>query len=73
MPVIAADLEGISDAVIDGKTGHLINEKDAEGFRNAILGPTFSNQSVKNTVIGMFDCINIVRMYHEEFERMSVA
>jgi len=73
LPVIAADLEGIRDAVIDGKTGHLINEKDVAGFQNAILGPALSGQAVKNTVIGMFDCANIVRMYHEEFERMSVA
>jgi phosphatidyl-myo-inositol dimannoside synthase len=73
LPVIAANLEGIRDAVIDGKTGHLVNEKDVEGFQSAILDPNFNNQCVKNIVIGLFDCANIVKMYHNEFEKMSVV
>jgi phosphatidyl-myo-inositol dimannoside synthase len=37
MPVVASDLEGISDVVRDGVNGHLVRPGDAEGFARAIL------------------------------------
>jgi glycosyltransferase involved in cell wall biosynthesis len=36
LPVIAAKTEGIQDAVIDGKTGELIESMDAQGFAQEI-------------------------------------
>jgi len=36
LPVIASSIEGIKDAIIYGKNGYLVNEKDAEGFVKAI-------------------------------------
>lgn len=32
LPVIASDLEGLTEAVIDGENGHLVQPGDAEGF-----------------------------------------
>jgi phosphatidyl-myo-inositol dimannoside synthase len=37
MPVVAADLEGISDVIRDGRNGHLVPSRDAEAFAAAIL------------------------------------
>ena len=37
LPVIASRIEGLQDAVIDGKTGIFVESKDADGFRRAIL------------------------------------
>ena len=36
LPVIASDIQGISDAVIHGATGCLVAEKDVDGFVRAI-------------------------------------
>ena len=37
LPVVAADLEGISDVVRDGENGHLVPSRDAEAFARAVL------------------------------------
>ena len=37
MPVLAAELEGISDVIREGENGHLVPSRDAEGFAAAIL------------------------------------
>lgn len=37
LPVIAADLEGISDVIREGENGHLVPSRDAAGFARAVL------------------------------------
>lgn len=37
MPVVAADLEGISDVVREGENGHLVPSEDADAFRDVVL------------------------------------
>jgi len=37
MPVLAADLEGISDVIREGENGHLLPSRDAAAFAGAIL------------------------------------
>lgn len=37
MPVLAADLEGISDVVREGENGHLVPSRDADAFARAVL------------------------------------
>ena len=37
MPVVAADLEGISDVVREGENGHLVPSRDADAFARAVL------------------------------------
>lgn len=36
VPVVAAAVDGVKDAVIDGQTGYLVDERDAHGFISAI-------------------------------------
>lgn len=70
LPVIATNIEGISDAVIEGKTGRLIEDKDSQGFIDAIIYPNINNESIKKTVAENFDAENIIRRYYEEFKKM---
>ncbi len=37
LPVVAADLEGISDVVREGENGHLVPSRDADAFARTIL------------------------------------
>jgi phosphatidylinositol alpha-1,6-mannosyltransferase len=37
MPVLAAELEGISDVIAEGENGHLVASRDAAAFTDAIL------------------------------------
>ena len=37
MPVVAADLEGISDVIREGENGHLVRSQDAAAFEQLIL------------------------------------
>ncbi|HEX8905754.1 MAG TPA: glycosyltransferase family 4 protein [Longimicrobiaceae bacterium] len=37
MPVLAADLEGISDVIREGENGHLVPSRDAAAFAQAVL------------------------------------
>jgi len=71
LPVIAANLEGITDAVVNGESGHLIGEKDADGFIGAILHADFDSALVKEVVTKRYDCENIARAYHAAFESIA--
>ena len=70
LPVIASNIEGIKDAVIDGKTGHLIEEKNAQGFINNITNPDIDLSLLKNIISSNFDWRNIARRYYIEFDKM---
>jgi phosphatidyl-myo-inositol dimannoside synthase len=37
LPVLAADLEGISDVIREGENGHLVRSEDADAFAQAVL------------------------------------
>jgi phosphatidylinositol alpha-1,6-mannosyltransferase len=37
MPVLAADLEGISDVVLEGQNGHLVPSEDADAFVERVM------------------------------------
>jgi glycosyltransferase involved in cell wall biosynthesis len=70
LPVVASNLEGIKDAVLDGKTGRLVPERDADSYLEAIQALTEAPLSVKDEVLANFDCNHIVKVYRSEFERM---
>ena len=37
MPVLAADLEGISDVIVENQNGHLVPSEDADGFVGLVM------------------------------------
>jgi glycosyltransferase involved in cell wall biosynthesis len=70
LPVIASNIEGIKDVIIDRKTGRLIEERNADGFVNAIINPEINHSPILKEVLSDFDWINIVKRYYDEFETM---
>ncbi len=65
LPVVASDIQGIRDAVIDGLTGWLVREGDAEGFLERIRTMDLDRQKVRAAVIQNFDWDKIYRRYVE--------
>ena len=70
LPVIASDIEGIKDVVIDNVTGRLIEEKDAQGFIDEIAGFSPNRSSIAPSLNSYFSWENIVERYYNEFEKM---
>lgn len=65
LPVIASNIEGIKDAVINGKTGWLIAERNTSEFINTIKKKPLSKDKVREEVINNFDWEKIARRYLE--------
>ncbi|HCC79304.1 MAG: hypothetical protein A2X25_06260 [Chloroflexi bacterium GWB2_49_20] len=71
LPVIASNIEGIRDVVIDQKTGRLIEEKDAQGFVNEIVNFNPDRTSISASLASLFNWGGIVDRYYREFEKMN--
>jgi glycosyltransferase involved in cell wall biosynthesis len=65
LPVIAANIQGIRDAVIDGVTGYLVGEQDVEGFLSRIQGLDLNRRRVRSEVAGRFSWNKIGLAYAE--------
>ena len=70
LPAIASDIEGIKDVILDGQTGRLIKEKDAQGYINAIINPGLDPATIKSALALKFDWKNISKRYDEKFQAM---
>jgi glycosyltransferase involved in cell wall biosynthesis len=64
VPVIANNVDGLSDAVIDGKTGWLIGYNDIRMFIDKIKNPALERDSVK-AAAGVFSWDNVIKRYCE--------
>jgi phosphatidylinositol alpha-1,6-mannosyltransferase len=67
LPVVASNLQGIRDAVLEGQTGYLADEGDADGFLNRILTMDLRRQDIRMHVNMRFDWAKIYLAYHEAF------
>lgn len=65
LPVIASGIEGIKDAVINGKTGWLVKEKDIEAFVNKIKAEPLNKSMIIKTVRDNFEWVKIAAKYKE--------
>jgi len=65
LPVIASGIEGVKDAVIDGKTGWLVKEKYVEAFVEKIKAKPFNKRIVMETVRNSYDWKIISSKYAE--------
>lgn len=65
LTVIASAVQGIKDAVINGKTGWLVKEKDAEAFVNRINAKALNKDTVRKTVRDNFDWEIVSNKYKE--------
>ena len=66
LPVITFGIEGIIDAVIDGKTGYLVAEKDVEGYIERIYNTQLDANIIKEEVKKRFDWKIIAQKYEKE-------
>ncbi len=65
LPVVASNLQGIRDAVLEGQTGYLVDEGDADGFSNRILAMDLGRQDTRTRVNMRFDWAKIYPAYRE--------
>lgn len=65
LPVIAAKTQGVCDAVLDGKTGVLVAEKDAAGFLSAIKNIDLKRAEIRSVVNSTFSWSRIYQRYRE--------
>lgn len=65
LPVVASNLQGIRDAVLEGQTGYLVDEGDADGFLNRILSMDLRRQDIRTRVHKRFDWSRIYYVYQE--------
>jgi phosphatidylinositol alpha-1,6-mannosyltransferase len=65
LPVIAAGIQGICDAVIDGVTGHLVAERDADGFVSRIRTLKLDRTCIRAVVGDTYSWKKIGRVYAE--------
>jgi glycosyltransferase involved in cell wall biosynthesis len=67
LPVVATDIEGIRDAVIEGQTGRLVPAGDAQAFVDAILKPNIDRSRLRRIIAAKFGWPQIAARYHAEF------
>jgi glycosyltransferase involved in cell wall biosynthesis len=63
--VVASNLQGLRDAVLDGKTGHLVSPGDPWGFVDSITLMGLKKESVRATVHETFNWTTIGSRYYE--------
>jgi len=66
VPVVASAIQGIQDAVIDGMTGYLVQEKNADEFLRCITDMSIDKKTVQSTVRSTYDWSIIYQRYRNE-------
>lgn len=65
LPVIASNLQGIRDAVLDGKSGILVEERNANAYLTAIQNMPLDREQIRTTVLSTFNWAAIYDQYHK--------
>ena len=65
LPVIASDVQGLKDAVLDGRTGFLVEAGNTEGFVDGILKMDMDRDAVRSLVVETFDWQRVFERYEE--------
>ena len=73
LPVIASDLQGLKDAVIDGSTGFLVEAENAEAFLEKIRNMDLKREAVRSLVVETFDWEKISERYSEVLDLIPRA
>ena len=67
LPVIASKMQGLKDAIIEGKTGYLVKEGDVAGFTEMIRNMNLKKEAVRSCVNAAFDWSVIYHRYQNIF------
>jgi glycosyltransferase involved in cell wall biosynthesis len=70
LPVIASNIEGITDTILERRTGRLVQERDAAGFVDAIKLPGIDRRELAALVSSHFAWNHIAAVYRHEFQSM---
>lgn len=73
LPVIASNLQGIKDAVIDRKTGYLVDERDADGFIAKIEEMNLDREEIRAVVNKTFDWAQIYKQYRRVLTETGIG
>lgn len=71
LPVIASNIQGLRDAVLDGQTGYLVEERDIEGYLAKIKEMNLNKENVRSIVNARFDWAQIYKRYYEVFVKLQ--
>jgi glycosyltransferase involved in cell wall biosynthesis len=63
LPVVASNIQGLRDAVIDGETGYLVEERDVEGFAARIKDMNLEKHRIRKIVNTEFNWEKIYERY----------
>ena len=63
LPVVASNIQGLRDAVINGKTGYLVGEGDVDGFVGRITDMNLDKDQIREIVNSEFSWAKIYRDY----------
>jgi phosphatidylinositol alpha-1,6-mannosyltransferase len=64
LPVIASNIEGLRDAIIDGVTGHLVEERNVQQYVDRIRHLQLDRETVRAVVNQKFNWPHIASLYH---------
>jgi glycosyltransferase involved in cell wall biosynthesis len=67
LPVIASNVQGLKDAVFQGKTGFLLEAGNAEQFVKGIHETDLDREAIRSFVVKTFDWQRIAQRYREAF------
>ena len=70
LPVVTSNIQGLRDAVINGKTGYLVEEGDVEGFVEKIEGMNLDKDQIREIVNSKFNWSRISAQYQASVLRL---
>jgi phosphatidylinositol alpha-1,6-mannosyltransferase len=65
LPIIASDVQGLKEAVLDGRTGFLVAAGNTEGFLGSIRKMDLDRDAVRSLVIETYDWRRIYQRYRD--------
>ncbi len=65
LTVIAANIQGLRDAVLEGVTGYLVEEKDVEGFLYRVRNVNLKSEEIRSAVKATFSWGQVYRLYRD--------
>jgi phosphatidylinositol alpha-1,6-mannosyltransferase len=65
LPVVASNLQGLRDAVIEGWTGYLVRPGEAQGFIDRITSMNLQKQSIQTIVNAQFNWTTVSDQYYD--------
>jgi phosphatidylinositol alpha-1,6-mannosyltransferase len=64
LPVVASNLQGLRDAVLEGRTGYLVKPGESQGFIDCIRSMNLQKESIRTIVNAKFSWSNVINRYY---------